>query len=308
MGHFAFSARAVLDGCLWQLGARVMSCLASNDVGELVSRMDRTALLLPSLRMLHALSLDDDGVANVISHVGALEKVCQTFSEAKVRQGPPRAICCNGCVVGCQRDWFGGGCLCVCPDMTLSCAEVPLPSPLPRAPSPTAHPQFCFGLQTPDVAQLCGSILVNVTKTKFVDGFRRIIQAGVVNRLVVYCRNSSKELSQLQACVAALANLADAFDISDVLLLEGCPPPPPIIPHVAAAAVAVVAGLSTLWGRETVGWWVGGGALSGGCVVGACVCMCGCDAWAPCSLFVVQALCPSCMIRALIFPRAKHLH
>jgi hypothetical protein len=35
--------------------------------------------------MLHALTLDDDGVVKVISHVGALEKICQTFSEAKVR-------------------------------------------------------------------------------------------------------------------------------------------------------------------------------------------------------------------------------
>ncbi len=62
---------------------------------------------------------------------------------------------------------------------------------------------------------------MNVTKIKYTDGFRRILQAGVVNRLVVYCRASSKELVQLQSCVAALGNLADAFDISDVLLLEG---------------------------------------------------------------------------------------
>jgi hypothetical protein len=91
----------------------------------------------------------------------------------------------------------------------------------------------CLLSQSADVAQLCGSILVNVTKIKYTDGFRRILQAGVVNRLVVYCRASSKELVQLQSCVAALGNLADAFDISDVLLLEGmgpvgvCTPLPP---------------------------------------------------------------------------------
>ncbi len=105
---------------------------------------------------------------------------------------------------------------------------------LPHLPRVYLRPPVCacfcvVCVQSMDMVQLCGSVLVNATKVRTHDAFKRMIGAGLISRLVVYCRMSSREHGPLQSCVAALSNLAEVFDLSDVVLLEGACPHPLVI-------------------------------------------------------------------------------
>ncbi len=80
----------------------------------------------------------------------------------------------------------------------------------------------CIALpQSAEIAQLCGSILMNVSKTKSFDGMANVV-AGL-DSLTQYVTRDSREPGPLTMCLNALANICDAVDVGADVVKNGNP-------------------------------------------------------------------------------------
>ncbi len=80
----------------------------------------------------------------------------------------------------------------------------------------------CIALpQSAEIAQLCGSILMNVSKTKSFDGMANVV-AGL-DSLTQYVSRDSREPGPLTMCLNALANICDAVDVGADVVKHGNP-------------------------------------------------------------------------------------